>query len=97
MSCLDAICVPPVLHKIQALPRSFDFPPPPTVNCFSLRMMIVIKEYEDKYNFVRDDVVFNDEEDADDVDDVDDVDDDDDVDDVDVSLISSKKECKLLS
>ena len=65
MSCLDAICVPPVLHKIQALPRSFDFPPPPTVNCFSLRMMIVIKEYEDKYNFVRDDVVFNYEEDED--------------------------------
>ena len=80
MSCLDAICAPPVLHKIQALPRSFDFPPPPTVNCFSLRMMIVIKEYEDKYNFVRDDVVFNDEEDedADDVDDADDVEDVDD-------------------
>ena len=43
----------------------------------------MIKEYEDKYNFVRDDVVFNDEEDedADDVDDDDDVDDVDDVDD----------------
>ena len=38
---------------------------------------IVIKESEDKYSFVRDDHVFNDEEDedADDVDDVDDVDD----------------------
>ena len=76
MSCLDAICVPPVLHKIQALPRSFDLPPSPTANCFSLMMMIVkmimvkivIKESEDKYSFVRDDLVFNDE-DADDVDD----------------------------
>ena len=77
MSCLDAICVPPVLHKIQALPRSFDLPPSPTANCFSLMMMIVkmimvkivIKEYEDKYDFVRDNDVFKNEnnDDADDI------------------------------
>ena len=41
-SCLDAICAAAVLYKIQALPRSFDFPP---ANCkyFCLMMLLLTK------------------------------------------------------